>query len=215
MKTRLNVVILVIMSAVFAGASWGDSITINNPSFESTSCSGPGPVSCAADGWTGQGATFLPATGDMQAFDGSQYGFVNAGGSLTQDLSTLLLPDTEYELTVWVANRTNNSDAGFCPLCTFDPVVELVAGGSTVLGQASGNTPAIGTWAEWTLDYTSPASGDPVGQDLSIVLSASASQGDFDLLQLQSVPEPSTMLLVGAGLLAVLGGARRRRRTAK
>jgi len=197
-----------------AAVSWGGTITINNPSFESPSCGTTGPVTCVPSGWVlnGVGGTLLPPGGGPAAFDGSQYATTNAGGSLTQDLLTSLLANTDYDLTVWVLNRG-------CGGCVFDPTVELLVGG-TIVGEASGTTPAVGTWTEWTLDYVSPGSGPLVGEDLSIELTSTATQGDYDLIGLSSnatvsgVPEPSTFLFAGAGLLG-LGLAARRRRLAR
>jgi MYXO-CTERM domain-containing protein len=221
MQIRSSVIastaVLFLASAV---VSWGGTIAINNPSFESPSCQGTAPVTCAVNGWAAVGAAgaelptgvFAPPYSQTAAFDGSQYAFVNGGASLTQDLATSLLAGTEYELTVWVLNRG-------CGGCVFDPTAELLVGGVDV-GAATGTTPALGTWGEWTLDYVSPGSGPLVGGDLSIQLSAAANQGDFDLVGLSSnatasgVPEPSTFLFAGAGLLG-LGLAARRRRLAR
>ena len=206
---------------VSAAVSWGGTIAINNPSFEMPSCTGPGPVACAAPtGWTQDGndlaAAFLPSTSDMLAFDGSQYAYTNGGASLDQILSATIQANADYELTIYVANRTNPNTTGFCKLCTFDPQVQLVSATTdTILGTASGATPGVGDWTEWTLSYLAPASGTPIGENLEIILSSGANQGDYDLVGLTSnVPEPSTFLFAGVGLLG-LGFAARRRRLAR
>jgi hypothetical protein len=141
----------------------------------------------------------------VQAFDGSQYAFANTGGSLTQDLLTDLLANTEYTFTVEELYRSS---------IAFTGEVELVAGGTDVLAIATGTTPTPGTWGQFTLSYTSPGSGPLIGQDLSVVLTSTGIQGDFDDLSsitTSSVPEPSMMILFGSGLLAF--GVIRRRRT--
>jgi hypothetical protein len=206
-----------------AALSWGGTISITNPDFESPSCL---PQTTSAQpcgtptGWTaggnGNAVAFLPASTDpTQAESGSQYAYTNGGASLEQVLSTTIQAGVDYDLTIWVANRTN-AGAGFCSGCTFDPEVELISATTdTVLGTASGSTPSVDGWSEWTLAYDAPASGVPIGEDLEIVLSANANQGDFDNVTLtSSVPEPSTFLFAGAGLL-VLGFAARRRQVAR
>jgi len=183
----------------FATPSWGGTITIFNPSFESPACAGPGPSACGppAD-WTASGSAgnFLPATTDTQAFSGSQYAYANTGGSLTQDLSTPLLANTTYTFTVEQLWRDGLSFTG---------EAELVAGGTTVLADATG-TAVQGSWEQFTLSYTSPGSGSPIGEDLSVVLISNGVQGDFDALSsitTTSTPEPSMMVLFGTGLFAL------------
>jgi len=207
MKIRTSwVAAMAVLFVASAAVSWGGTITIINSSFENPSCGTTGPISCSPVGWTvsGVGAAFLPASGDTHAFDGSQYAVANTGGSLTQDLLTDVTANTEYTFTVEELLRTGLSFTG---------EVELVAGGTDVLATATGTTPSAGTWGQFTLTYTSPSSGAPIGQDLSVVLTSNGIQGDFDDLSnitTSNVPEPSMMMLCGAGLLA-FGVARRRR----
>jgi hypothetical protein len=228
---KIQTGLIVSAAILFIGSApvgWGGTITITNPSFENGSCGtqGASPVACFPVGWTqggnDQAGNFLPTTTDMQAFDGSQYGYVNGGASLDQVLSATIQAGAEYDLTIWVANRTN-AGSGPCSGCVFDPQVELVSATTdTVLGLASGSTPAPGGWTEWTLDYVAPSSGAVIGQSLEIVLTTSdgLNQGAFDLAGLttnatvSSVPEPSTFLFAGAGLLG-LGFTARRRRLAR
>jgi len=208
MKLSLNVsILLVVVFFTFAAASWGGTINILNPSFESPACGAPGsgPAVCNPTNWTVLGAgAYLPALGDAQAFDGSQYAWANTGGSLTQDLLTPLAANTTYTFTLEELFRNGTNFTG---------QAELVAGGTTVLATASGTTPVSGTWGQFTLTYTSPSSGPVIGEDLSVVLTSTGVQGDFDDLSsittTSGVPEPSMIVLIGTGLLAV-GVARRR-----
>jgi MYXO-CTERM domain-containing protein len=226
MKIRMGLIAsTAIVFLASAAVGWGGTIAINNPSFENPSCGSQTTTSLACGaptGWTQDGndlaAAFLPASTDvLQAFDGSQYAYTNGGASLDQVLSTTIQANADYELTIWVANRTNPNMTGFCKLCTFDPQVQLVSATTdTILGTASGTTPSVGNnWSEWTLFYDAPASGTPIGENLEIILSSGANQGDYDLVGLTSnVPEPSTFLFAGVGLLG-LGFAARRRRLAR
>jgi hypothetical protein len=209
-----------------AALSWGGTITINNPSFENPSCGTVNTLAsstCVPTGWTQGGndlsGAILPASTDgTQAIDGVQYAYVNGGATLDQVLSATIQAGVDYDLTIWVANRTNATNTGFCKLCTFDPLVELVSGTTdTLLGTASGTTPSVDGWSEWTLLYDAPASGAPIGENLEILLSTSGdvNQGDFDDVALSSngtasVPEPSTLMFAGAGLLGLGFAARRR-----
>ena len=199
---------LLALCAAFLASVWvaqANTITIENPDFSTPACTAPGPSVCGPPtDWTvsGSAGILLPAPTEPQAFIGAQYAFANEGGSLTQDLSTALLANTTYTFTMWELGGATGT-------------AELVAGGTDVLADATGTVPAPGVWGQFTLTYTSPGSGSPIGEDLSVVLTSTGTQGDFDALSditttTTTVPEPSTMVLLGTGVLA-LGGARRRR----
>jgi len=207
-----------------AAASWGGTITITNPDFESPSCGTQGAtaVTCAPTGWTltggvSQAGALLPASTDMQADSGLQYAYANPGATLDQILTATLQANTDYTFEVAVGNRTNQGSTGFCLGCTFDPVGLIIdADTDAVLGTFSGSTPAVGTWTDWTATFATGATSAAFGDNLEIVFgTAGSTQGDFDLVEgstnsTSSVPEPSTFMFAGAGLLGLGFAARRR-----
>jgi len=219
MRLHVGVSVFVALLVVVSGA-WAGIVPITNPSFESPSCGTVGPATCAPTGWTVSGAAnaFLPGSGAFQSIpDGLQVAYSN-GGTLSQVLSTVIAANTTYTLSVWVSERVGD---------TFSPAIELL-GGSNVLFTMSTSNPggALPTqsdggstpydWVDWTMSYTSPASGAIIGQALGISLGAGAAQSDFDNVSLtsapvSSVPEPAMFALVGVGLLGLVT----RRRFAK
>ena len=124
------------------------------------------------------------------------------GKSLCFQLPALAQAGLTYTLLVDVGFRKDFSDPGS---------VALIVGSNTVLAtgvaaQGSGN------WVTYTATYT--AIGTDAGTPITISLSSPGAQGDWDNVRLSnsaiSVPEPASLLLLGAGF-AGLGAIRRRR----
>jgi fibronectin type 3 domain-containing protein len=158
-----------------AGAS---AIPIANASFESPVCPSG---ACMPAGWIANGAgIWAPLSNVFPTIPaGTQVECATAGASLTQILATALALNTTYTLTVQAGARSGLS---------FGPVVQLLAG-STVVGTASGVTPAGGKWTPWTLVYDSGGSNAAVGQPLQISLASSVTQTNFDAVSLTAVPD--------------------------
>jgi PEP-CTERM motif len=141
--------------------------------------------------------------------DGTQHGYVNFG-FIFQDVPATLTAGTTYTLTAFLGRRTDNSGA-------LD-VIELDTVAGTVLASSGIIIPPLGDFQSSSLSFTA-TTGDPnLGQQMRIVfrtepLTAHA-QGQLDVDQvslLSSVPEPSSIALMGSGFLSLLVYVRRRR----
>ena len=205
MKLRLFLVCLALAVAGFTSLPlYADStIPVQNASFETTNpltipCGGTcaynfGPI----PGWTtvGDAGSWQPSSSyfNLPLPDGNIVAYTN-GGTISQTLTGIsVLANTSYSLSVFIGNRLD----GFTN--TYSIALDA---GSTVLCSFSGSsaTIAAGTFADQTCSFNS-GSVVPSG-DLSIVLTGGGPQADFDKVSLtSSVPEPSSLLLIGSGSL--------------
>jgi hypothetical protein len=210
------------------GVAWGDSVPIQNASFESTSpmfaapCAGPGTCLFnfgSIPGWAitgGETGSFQPSSTyfNLPLPDGNIVAFTN-GGSISQTLTGIsLLPNSIYTLSVDVGHRLDglvttysiSLDAGSSVFCT--------------TGASTNGSIAAGTFADVILTCTTGTSV-PSGF-LGIVLTGTGTQVDFDNVQLNvsdppasvPVPEPSSLVLMltGIGVAGLLFVSSRRTR---
>jgi hypothetical protein len=195
------------------------TIVITNPSFETTD---PMPIPYETGfynlgpipGWTLVGAG--PA-GSWQASGPSSFTFIPDGtvialingGYLNQVLSDSLANSTRYTLTTAVGRRADGFSA--------DSTIQLLAGGSVIASgtQAVSNITS-GGWIDYSVSYMSGASDPHVGQPLEIRLiygGGVGAQSNFDDVRLDAtaIPEPATCMMIGAALVALALGRKKRR----
>jgi len=198
------------------GTAWADSVPITNASFEMTGAPlsiacGPG---CAYNytspvGWHvggANGGSFSPGSFFSYVPDGSLVAYTNSG-SISQTLTSSVLANTLYTLTVFVGNRTDTINGGFT--LYLDTILNGV---KTPLCSVSGNAATItpGTWQAESCTYQSGANV-PAG-DFFLDFVSTGSQLDVDNASLvdstAAVPEPGSLLMLGLGMILVMGAAR-------
>ncbi len=213
MKTRIQF-LGVAAGLALATSAQAASVLVNNSSFEADVL-GDGSLNVAAPtGWTwdtaGDGGYVGPFNPSSAHFtvgvpDGDNSLFQNGPESVSQTLPTVLVADTLYTLTVAVGDRLDTTFSGYA--------IELFAGATLLAGidSTTGPVPGNDSWTDVTLTYTSGSSvtADPLQIRLRSL--SDGTQTNFDNVRLDGtlVPEPSTALLGGLGVLALL---RRRRR---
>ena len=193
-------------------------ILVLNPGFEAVAL-GDGGFTSSIPNWSSglNTGTFNPTTAQYpgQAPEGQNIVFIGptTSDAISQVLSSTLAVGT-YTLMVDVGARLDFPYAGY--------LIQLLAG-STVLAQDNNTlTPAPGTFVTSTVNFTANAGNPALGQSLAIRLSSpvAVAQTNFDNVRLDfnstiaAVPEPSTLAMVGTGMLCLLGAHWRRRRMA-
>ena len=195
---------------LLASGAWGDSVSIQNPSFEITNtldqpcagltaCWNNGPIpdwTTLASGFGSFAAT--SAYFNMPLPNGSVVAFTNFG-ALSQTLAGIsLLPNSVYTLSVDVGRRFDVIAANYS--------LNLLDGSNVFCTSGSNSNGSItaGTFRDITLTCATGATVP--GGFLGIELTGDGLQIDFDNVQLDvtstvSTPEPSALALTFVGLL--------------
>jgi hypothetical protein len=218
LKKLALALVFVFCMTILSGKAWADNIPIVNASFETLG--NPLSVSCGTGcaynfgpipGWSltggGGAGAWEPGSYFNSVPDGSVIGFViasaNAAGSLSQTLTgDSVLANSVYTLSVFVGDRTDGASGNYT--LSLDTIV---GGVTSTLCSFTNNASIIGSgmFQVEGCTYTSPSSA-PSG-NLFLQLTANSGQLDVDNVSLTvqsattSVPEPSSVLLLGVGML--------------
>ena len=99
------------------------------------------------------------AAGQRRVAQGSQVLPIQSGNYLAQFLTNRLAPNQTYTLSGAIGNRGD----GHGLVSSDQDYVCLLVGGTVVAQNMNLPHPAPGTFALWTISYTSPAAGFPTG----------------------------------------------------
>lgn len=226
----------------------GDTIAIQNPSFEALTGSDPAYFGSSGALLPGHGSQSIAASHDPSVYlsadpipgwkqaggaggtinynatpyfstaatDGQNVAWANAfqgiHTSISQTLGTTYQAGLTYELKVDVSSPINLPLAGF--------TVSLYAGNTVIASAVNSVSIVPGAFSTVTVDASISSGSVAEGQPITISLAntgtfPTSTEVTFDNVRLAStatVPEPSTWVLAGLGLLALVTVGRRNQR---
>jgi hypothetical protein len=168
----------------------------------------PGGVSIVSGTFTQNGISF-PAEDGNQWLDLTGDG-TNSNEGVQQSFATTV--GAQYTLSFWVGNVDNPGG-----IFGTSSTVEVLLGDSILLTATNGNTTVTGTqtWNQFVTTFTATGSttslaivnGDPASDNSNGLDNVSV---NLSGAQPPTVPEPSTLMLLGSGSLGLLGWARKK-----
>lgn len=235
MKARTLLAALLTIFFLVAPAM-GTPVPIVNYSFESYTTLNPSPwgsYSREITGWTfdGEGGygVWDPTSASFSDGipDGTYVGWLNGQGqgiAISQTLDWYVSANNTYTLLVDIGNRADNQDTVLFPNYSID----LLAGDS-IIASSTFVEPAEGAFNTVQVVYTALDGDAFIGQALAVRIWSAGVQLNFDNVRLTNdaieqifdgpgegengaapVPEPSTLVLLGLGILGVAGLTRRK-----
>ncbi len=214
----MRIVLLTSAIVMFAATQASAALVLQNGSFELPVGTTEITQGNTAGNWTASGpgpsafiATAATFGGTLAALDGGQYIQVNAngGGRISQLVgATDAGPASDITLSAGFSART-----GFETGLTYSFGLYSDADGLVPLAESTGLTPPVGSWDVQSVTATGVAGGTDVYVFFSAPDLAPLTRllwVDDVTLSVTQIPEPSSMLLVGLGVLG-MGVVRRRR----
>ena len=206
--------------AVLFGVAHAAAVTVANNDFEDPysleNGGNQGLWAYGASGWEGEGTAGTWEYPDSlfpnaPASTGDRIAFVNAGGSLSQDLGVVVESGVDYTLSALFGHRGNKNDfAGSFGFYIGDPADALFIGLTAI------TDPGLGLFASQSVTVTAAMLQDYIGQQLGIVFIGEDGQVNFDNVQVMAYgdvleqPLPGAVWLFASALVA--GGIAKRRK---